>query len=616
MFFRCFQSDSEHPAGRMIRLLPVLALAMTLSCLFIVSGCGGGSGTDKADVVLAQVGDKDITAAYYEAKLVKLEQKELPRSDTGQLLDMSGLEGKQEFLQTLINKEVMAKKAVQLGYDSDPQIAGIKETMLSNSASAAMWNAEIGEPTAVVTPEELEAFYARMGELRECSFVITNFKEDAEAAREMARSGADWADVAAKYHAGEVPPGGNYELTIPYGRYNTDFDTDVFFTPVGDVSPPILTVYGYWVLKVNAIKEVEKPGLEEAKGQILDVFRNRNLGIKRKEFRERMQEKYKSFINEDVLWLCYKALPDGEMLIDPVTDKPTPRSELNPLNIRPEDAGKVFFGHLIDGQMREYTLGEYKTNFDQMSVFERPKANEMLGNLRQKIADAMVQNIMLQEAKARGFYEDPEVLAPVNDKVEEMMVTKLYDDVVTFDEVVTPEQMQEYWDAHSVDFLIPETRNGHLVICRNEEAALQAREAIEAGMLWKDVLVEYGIDKENKARSGKLLKVVRNEKSPVVEALFALAKGETSQPIAVENGRFALIRQVAANPSYQPTFSEKTDAVKQRILSMRGEEAFQALLGKWALEFGVVRFEDQLAKVASWQELTEKAAAGETASAN
>jgi peptidyl-prolyl cis-trans isomerase C len=611
MFFRSIQRESVHPGSRIVRLLPLLSLSLILTGLLLVSGCGGGSEGDKEDVVLALVGDHEITAAYYESRLIRLEEKELPAGDDGLVLDMSQLEGKKEFLQTLVNKEVMAIKADQLGYSDDPQIVGIRETMTADEANKLLWTNEVDEPSATISPTELEEFYARMGELRECSFIITNFKEDAEAAREFARSGASWAEVAAKYHDGGAPPEDNYDITIPFGRYNLDFDTDVFYTEVGDVTPPILTSYGYWVMRVNNVIEVEKPGLEEAKAQILDTVRNRNLARLRKEFREQVEESHGMYIDEDALLICYQGLPAGEVLLDEVTQEPIPKDQLLPLYLKPADMGKLFYGHLVDGEMQEFTLGDYKTYFDRMSVFQRPKDSELLGGLRQKIRDAMGKSIMNLEAKNRGLFEHPDVVSAVKVKIEEIMVTRLYQEVITFDERVLPEAIQEYWVIHKAEYDVPESCNGYLVICRNEATALEAREKLNAGMKWSDALVEYGIDKNNKSRSGKISKVARNENSGVAKALFSLAAGETSQPIAVDNGRFALVRLLSKNPASEAVLEEKGEIVKQRILAERQEEAFQNLLSKWAVEIGVTEYEDQLASVSSWKELTTVELPGE-----
>ena len=93
----------------------ILCLALSLAAggvklglpVALLAGCGGG---DDGSGVIAKVGSREITAEYYEGRLVKLEKGELPRGDDRQILDMSQLEGKREFVQTLVNKEIMAMR--------------------------------------------------------------------------------------------------------------------------------------------------------------------------------------------------------------------------------------------------------------------------------------------------------------------------------------------------------------------------------------------------------------------------------------------------------------------------------------------------------------------------
>lgn len=592
-------------------LLILLALSLVLTGLLFVSGCGGG-GSDKESEVLATVGDVDITAAYYESKLGKLELNELPKGDDGMPMDMAQLEGKRKFLETLIQKELMALKGRDLGYESDPQIEGLKTTMLKYEAEEMMWNEVVNVPAGTVSPEELEAFYERMGEIRNCSYILTNFESDAIEAREYARSGADWDDVAAKYHEGGTPPSGRYEMAIPYGRYNMRFDTDVFETEVGDVAPPIETEYGYWVLRVNSISQEPKPSLEEAKVQILDTYHNRSLFAETNKFLSDLREKYQVFIDEDALWIAYSGLPEGEVILDPKTQKPVPREELQPLEVPAKELDRVFYGYTMDGEKKEWTILDYKTYFDNMNVFDRPKSGEMLGGMRQKILRNLQADIVAKEAEERGYYENPVVLEKVNNKVEEAVVTSLYDDVVTYDDKVTAEDVQSFWDAHEAEFAIPELRSGRLVICANEETAAEARDFIATDPKWRDVLTRYGIDAKNKSRSGKLDRSNARSLDPSRQMLFELeAVGDISQPFKQDNLRWGVVRLDLIEEPRARTLDEVRAEVSARIKGQRREEAFQNLLSKWAEEYGVVRHEDKLVDVASWEELTRVEVQGE-----
>ncbi len=598
--------SSQSPrSSRISRFVPAISLLPLLVILILpamLTGCGGGQ---EDDAVLATVGTADIMAGYYENRLVKLKAEERPRAADGSPMDMSLLDGKKDFLETLINKEIMVQTAENMGLQNDPNIVTARKTLIEYESSMVMWNRVIVEPTKTITPEELETFYAKMGSSRECLYVICNFLDDAEEARKMGNEGADWEDVVNKYHDGGAAPTGRYEITVPFGRYNPEFEKGVFNTEIGGTTPPISSVYGYWVLRVLKEKPGKKPPLEEAKAQILDVTWNRKMSHIKEDFKNQVMEKYKLTIDPDALWKCYQGLPAGETLFREGTQEPRTQDELTPLDISTKDMDMVFYSYIgRDGKVQEYTLLDYKVHFDKMSVFQRPKDTDMLGGLRNKIEGELGKTLLNFEAEDRGLYEDPEVTGKVDLKVEEMIVNKLYGEVVQIEDRVTPEELDAFWAEHSHEYVTKETRSGRLVICRNAQLAAEARARISEGMDWKDILVKYGTERDNKSNSGKLAGIAETTGEPISVTLFSIQPDELSEPFALADGRYGVVLLESVVPSRPMELLEVSEAVGQRMREIRKEKAFLAKMDDWKEKIPVTIHEDKLVDVASWKELT------------
>jgi hypothetical protein len=587
------------PSGSLIVLLPVLAILALLVCL---TGCGGKGKTE--DAVLATVGDKEILASYYEDRLVKLQENELPRGADGTPLDMSLPEGKTKFLETLVNKEVMVQTANSMGFQNDPAITNAKDALTSYEASMMMWDRVISQPSKTISDEELATFYAHMGSNRECQFVICNFLVDAEKVRQLALDGTDWEDIVKDYHDGNEPPGGSYEITVPFGRYNPEFEDGVYQTEIGGITPPIHTVYGYWVLKVLKETVGDKPSLEDATAQILDVTWNRKTSHLKDDFKNEVMEKFQMTIHDDALWKCFQGLPTGETLFREGTQDPRTQEELRPLDIATEDMDMVFYSYLGRDGLQEYTLLDFKVHFDNMSVFQRPKDTDMLGGLRNKIESEVGKTLLNFEAEDRGLFEDPEVVSKVSLKIEEMMVSKLYSEVVTIEEKVTPEELDAFWADHHEQYRVLENRTGRLVICLNSQTAASAYEMAAGGTEWREILVRFGTDKDNKAKSGKLDGVVLTAGEPISTALFAIEQGEVSEPFPLANGRYGIVKLESVTPSNPKELLEVSEGIGKRIRQIRKEAAFQAMVDQWKDDIPVTIYEENLDKVASWKELT------------
>ncbi len=587
------------PAGSLIVLLPVLALLVLLAS---VTGCGGQK--QEKDAVLATVGETEILASYYEDRLVKLQENELPRSDDGTPLDMSLPAGKSKFLDILINKELMVQTATSMGLQNDPAIVNAQKSLTSYEAGNVMWDRVIIKPSNTISPEELEAFYAKMGSTRECLFLICNFLDEANEARQKALSGEDWEDIVKAHHDGGDPPGGRHQITVPFGRYSPEFENGVYGTEIGGITPPINSVYGYWVLKVLEEKQGDKPSMEEAQAQILDVTWNRKLAHLKEQVKKDVMEKFQLTIHDDALWKCFQGLPEGETLFREGTQTPRSEDELRPLDIATEDLDLPFYSYMGRDGLQEYTLLDYKIHFDKMSVFQRPKDTDMLGGLRNKLEGEVGKTLFNYEAEDRGLFEDPEVVSKVSIKIEEMIVGKLYGEVVTIEERVTPEELDAFWAEHHDQYKVLENRDGRLVVCLDAEQAAEAYSLAKEGTDWRDVLVKFGTDKDNKAKSGKLAGVVNTDGEPISNALFGLGLDEVSEPIPLANGRYGVLRLESITPERPKELLEVSEDIGKRIRNIRKEEAFQALLSEWKEKIPVVIHEENLDNLASWTELT------------
>ncbi|MFO7609532.1 MAG: peptidyl-prolyl cis-trans isomerase [Candidatus Krumholzibacteriia bacterium] len=578
------------------------------AALALLAGCGGKQAED--GVLLATVGDTEIRSGYYEDRLGRLEESELPKGPDGQPLDMASTEGKTEFLTTLINKELMVRKAAQLGYANDPRIVDARKSLLSYEAGLALWADVIGDPSNTLSNAEVDSFYANLGRQRSIRYLISNSREDALAARAMAEGGADWDDVVARYHDGSIPTAGELEMVIPWGRFDPEFETPIFAAEVGGLSEPVETEYGWWIVRVDGEKRGQKPPREEALARILDVTRNRKIAKLRNDFREKMRARYELTVHDEALRKGWEGLPENEEMIDQATNRPVPQDQLKPLTVAPADLDLPFYSYVMEGQSRNFTLGDYKTRFDRMNTFQRPKKSSMMGGLRAHIVSEVERALVDAEARRLGFIENPEVVTKVDLKVEEMMITALYGEIVTFDEQVTPEQLQAYWDEHHAEFSRPERRTGRLVLAADEAQAREAHARLAAGERWIDVLNAYGTDETNKSNAGKLTEVSATTTGPVRDALFATASGELGEPFPAGDGRWGVVQVDAVLPGGAVELREVSEAVGQRIRNERKEQAFQDLLDQWAGEFGVERFDENLDQVKSWKELTDVEAPG------
>ncbi len=574
------------------------AAALAVALPLIAGGCGRSS--EKS--VVATVGPRKITLGYYESKLVKLKPQDLPLDDRGMPVDTATMEGKRTFLDVIINKELMALKAEELGIGADQQVVAAAQSIREFNAPVVMLYDLVEKPANTVTEAELQEYYQNLQTQRRLSFIICDFADDAAKAREALREGGLWEDVADEYNIGSRGPNNDYTLTVQWGRLEDSFERAIWSLKEGEISEPVPTVYGYWVLRLNAVEPVKVQPLESMKDVTLTSIRQRKINLARRAFLDESRRKHDFKLDENALWTIFQKLPEREILLDPVTRKPTPREQLQPLAVPTEDLDKFLLQVRLGDKFDSWTIGDYKQMFDAMNVFERPKRHEMLAGLRQKILSMIDRKLLLQEAKERGYMDDPRVTGDTEEKREQMMVTKLHEQVVTVDERVTPEEFDAFWNEHLDEFSIKETRTGKAVICADQKSALDARAAAEKGTEWTEILTRYGSDQDNK-KSGGNMQIERSSPSPLRDMVFSMkGPGEVSQPLAIPQG-WVVVRLDSIGPQRPVAKHEASAAIGQYIKNERREQKLKDLLAEWRASYPVKVRENVLAKARSHAEL-------------
>ena len=569
------------------------------------AGCGGKGKTN--DVVLAKVGDREITVSYYEQKLAALTPADLPRDDKGQLLDTAEMPGKLKFLDAIINKDLMVAKAKKIGFDRVEEIATARKTLISYEAAAAARARYVDKPASDVSEADIQAYYKNFGRVRKCHYFITNTHEDAVKAREKLLAGAAWEEVFQDYHDGLRKPDMSYKIDVPYGRFISNFEDPIFATKVGAITEPVPSAYGWWVLKVDSEEQSEKPPLEQVrksiKASMITHAKMRLIDA----FKDEVHKKYKMYVREDALMKAFHGLPPDESMFYPGTKNPVKREDLAPLKLDPADHDMDFYGYEVKGVPRKYNLGDFKAAYDRMSVFERPKSAEMAGGLKMKVIDEIDRALMNFDAQDRGLDKDPEVLAKVDDRWEQLLVQKLFNESVSYAKDVSPAEMDSAWTLLKGDYNLPETRSGKRVVFADKAAADRAVAALGSGMLLAQVLEKFGV-KDMETFGGTVVSNVRSDaQGPERDALFSLQTGKCSQPLAMDGGRWEIVQLTTVSPPRNQELAEVTEALAKRIRGAREEAAFKLALEGWKKELPIVVHEDRLNKTRSWKELTDAA---------
>ncbi len=205
--------------------------------------------------------------------------------------------------------------------------------------------------------------------------------------------------------------------------------------------------------------------------------------------------------------------------------------------------------------------------------------------VRKEILDKLVtEEILFQEAAARGLYRDP--------KVRKIMVSLLvreqvYDQVRASD--FTPEELRAFYEAHKAEFTVPEKAQVRRIFVsfgetrtRDEAQALiddLRRKILRDPSAFGDLAEQHSED-PYKRRGGDLGFITAEGKPgvppEVVEKAFELTPGRLSD-VFEAGGGFNIVLTVAKREAVERTFEQMKGSVLRRMKNDR----FQVLTNEY-----------------------------------
>jgi parvulin-like peptidyl-prolyl isomerase len=200
---------------------------------------------------------------------------------------------KEEVLRELIQEKLMLQRARTLsltvaGEELDRETAALHNTGGPGESLPAAWRESLRRQllirklvqrelydTATVSPGEAEAYYRahldsyrREDRVRALQIVLRDSRR-IPAVRNRLKKGEDFGKVAREESVGpEAVHGGDLGF-FTRGTLPDAIDRVVFSLPVGAVSPPVRTPYGYHILKVMERQRGGRPDFASVHGQVI-----------------------------------------------------------------------------------------------------------------------------------------------------------------------------------------------------------------------------------------------------------------------------------------------------------------------------------------------------------
>ncbi len=280
---------------RFVYALLLISLCVTTALL---SGCGG----DQGEQVVARVGRVNITETELKQKLA-----ELPPFTRQQF---QGPEGTIDFLERLIEEEVLYQAAERAGYDKDAEVVKNLEQMKRRAMIQAFYRDEI-EAVVDVPETDVEAYYDEHDEQFQrrarikFRHIMTNTRGQAAEARRRVLAGEDFASVAREVstdastkQAGGLMRSLHLGDELPNVGIDADFIDELFAWKVGEVTEPLRSEKGWHIVRIEEKIEAGKKPLDDVRDQIVQSLKPTKVREYYQETLAQLKERHGAEINE------------------------------------------------------------------------------------------------------------------------------------------------------------------------------------------------------------------------------------------------------------------------------------------------------------------------------
>lgn len=533
------------------------------------------------NVVLAEFKDRKVTLKQFETLYARVSPEYLPQKE--------GIDGLKDLLTTIVNKEIMAYKADELGYDKDQTVIQGMEAFEKMGLQAAWLNYMVAEKVKV-TEDQVRDHYKNKAVTLAVKVILCDTPAQAEEVYGLLKDGADFESVCKEYSKSPDAAEGGRVVTAHYGGYAADVQRELFNLPIGGITKPVPTPYGFHIMKVLRRTEARvKEPYEQLRASLEEEIRQQNQVLLQNELTEQIRQRAGVEWYWDNFQYVLNALPPDRSLTNP----PSRRDEVYPLlYFEPEDMDKP----LVSYNDVTITIKDFSDYYDRSSFFARPRREFRFGGIKQFLMERVMGDLVPEEMERSNIDQHPEVVAVMKKKREEFMVNRLYEDLVNQQTVVTAEMVRNYYKDNTDKFKSREQRRFGIILCADHESAQAAYKELQGGARFRNVARTYSTDEPTRDTLGESDLLVEGEQPELDRVGFALKNiGDVSEPFETSRG-WMILKLTERTEARTFTEDEARDSIQKVLKQTLNEERLNGLLDKWREELGVKVYPERLAQ--------------------
>jgi len=289
-----------------------------------------------------------------------------------------------------------------------------------------------------VSSEEVQAAYEWGKQECKLSHILVKSPSLADSIYKALMAGADFPAMVKKYSmdVNTLETKGQIGPYLTWSNLAPAAAAAVRNTAVGSYTRPVLTGYGYQILRVDERRERKQPPFEQARAQIEGDLRNQKQGLFIESYADSLNRKFHLKVDSLLFVRIAPALNAGK-----------PEVKVDYALITPEDQRKILVSY--DGTT--LSVREILDKYIQMTrgnAYRLSRYEDMVDFAKK----SSLQDLMLLDARARKLDQSPEFKADFLYAKNQFIGQKCRERLVTRAVKVQDAEITAYYEAHKEEY--------------------------------------------------------------------------------------------------------------------------------------------------------------------
>jgi len=529
-----------------------------ISVAMLFSGC-----SKKESLVVAKVGSRTITVDQLQERLGDKKFSSWEQE----------LTQKQQLLQTLIDEQLMAIGATELGLDKDPDFISKIQGAERNILLEELYNQEIRKKSQP-SEKELKAYYDKLYWEVRARHILVKTKEEAQEIFAQLSDGADFEELAQEKSIDTQTKklGGDLGY-FTWGRMTGPFQDVAFSMEPGAISQPVETDFGWHIIKVEDRRKANVKSYEEEKSRIQ---------------RQLSSEKSKTLIEEYLNRLRDKANVQPQLDAMQVVVEKFLTQNLAPEDCTEEEKETV----LVSFKGGPWTIEDFLVELTKLPPMYRPQVKNQ-DDLQALIKNIITGQLLESAARGKGLSRNKEVAEKIHAERDKELIQIFRQKGVSADTAVTDKDIQTFYHDHIDIYTVPAQVKVQEIQVNTEQEAEDLLKKLRAGANFAKLAEEKSLRKWAAKKGGDLGYLTTRRFPAISESAFQLKVGQLGGPIK-EGSTYSVIKVTDKKSSEARSLEDVRKSIIPSIQRERHEEAIQQRLEELRGQKGTEIFTDVL----------------------